>query len=81
MSKTSTLVFALATAAAAVAPAEAAPPTSVPQYAPGQLIDALHAAFGTHAARAVHAKGIILEGTFDPDPHASALTKRVSRSC
>ncbi len=75
MSKTSTLAFALATAAAAASPGNAAPPSSAPQYTPGQLIDALHAAFGTHAARAVHAKGIILEGTFDPDPHASALTK------
>lgn len=75
MSKTSTLVFAIATSAAAASPGDAAPPLPAPQSTPGQLIDALHAAFGTHPARAVHAKGIILEGTFDPDPRASAVTK------
>ena len=41
---------------------------------PGQLVDALHAAFGEHHSRAVHAKGIILEGQFTPDPQASSLT-------
>ncbi len=47
-----------------------------PQNAtPAQLVDALHSAFGTHQARAVHAKGIILEGEFTPDPNASSLTK------
>jgi catalase len=42
---------------------------------PKQLVDALHSAFGTHKARAVHAKGIILEGDFTPDAHAKELTK------
>jgi catalase len=42
---------------------------------PGQLVDALHAAFGDHHSRAVHAKGIILEGTFTPDKQAASLTK------
>jgi catalase len=42
---------------------------------PKQLVDALHSAFGEHHARAVHAKGIILEGDFTPDPHASSITK------
>ena len=42
---------------------------------PAELVDALHVAFGTHAARAVHAKGIILEGDFTPDPQAASLTK------
>jgi len=77
MSKTkpSTLAFAVATAAATAGSSHAAPQAPAPEYAPGQLIDALHAAFGAHPARAVHAKGIVLEGTFAPDPHASALTK------
>jgi catalase len=44
------------------------------RYAPGQLVDALHTAFGSHRARAVHAKGIILEGVFTPDPRAATLT-------
>lgn len=42
---------------------------------PAQLVDALHAAFGDHHSRAVHAKGIILEGTFTPDKQASSLSK------
>jgi catalase len=42
---------------------------------PGQLVDALHTAFGDNHSRAVHAKGIILEGTFTPDEGASAITK------
>lgn len=42
---------------------------------PSQLVEALHAAFGDHHARAVHAKGIILHGVLQPDAHAAALTK------
>ncbi len=68
--------FAVVTAAGAgtalVRRSEAAP--GVETFSPGQLVDALHAAFGTHVARAVHAKGIILEGTFEPDPRAATLT-------
>jgi len=45
------------------------------RFSPAQLVDALHAAFGKHHARAVHTKGVILEGTFTPDPAAAALTK------
>lgn len=42
---------------------------------PGQMVDALHSAFGQHEhARAVHAKGIILTGNFAPVPGASTLT-------
>ncbi len=42
---------------------------------PGQMVDALHAAFGRHPnARAVHAKGIILEGDFTPTADAKSLT-------
>jgi catalase len=44
-------------------------------YSPKQLVEAFHAAFGEHHARAVHAKGIILEGRFTPDAGAAALTK------
>lgn len=42
---------------------------------PSQLVDALHAAFGEHHARAVHSKGIILQGTFTPDAGAATITK------
>lgn len=45
---------------------------------PAQLVDALHTAFGNHQARAVHAKGIILEGEFTPDANAASLTKAMN---
>ena len=42
---------------------------------PTQMVNALHSAFGKHPnARAVHAKGIILEGSFTPAPGAKELT-------
>ncbi len=42
---------------------------------PAQLVADLHTAFGTHHDRAVHAKGVILFGSFAPDPAARTLTK------
>ena len=48
--------------------------TQEQKSSPAQLVDALHSAFGQHHARAVHAKGIILEGKFTPDAHAAGLT-------
>ncbi len=44
-------------------------------HSPGELVDALHSAFGTHHTRAVHAKGIILEGNFTPAEGASEITR------
>lgn len=47
-----------------------------PQHAtPVQLVDALNGVFGQHAARAVHAKGIVLEGRFTPSPSAASISK------
>jgi hypothetical protein len=40
---------------------------------PAQLVEDFHAASGNRHARAVHAKGVILEGTFQPSPEALAL--------
>ncbi|CAN5479015.1 catalase family peroxidase [soil metagenome] len=51
--------------------------TTPQQSSPGQLVDALHSAFGKHPARAVHAKGIILEGTFTPAVEAASITTAV----
>jgi catalase len=51
--------------------AEPAPATATP----AQMVDALRTAFGTHHARAVHAKGVILEGSFTPSPEAKTLSK------
>jgi catalase len=39
------------------------------------MVDALHSAFGVHHARAVHAKGILLTGTFTPSADARGLSK------
>jgi catalase len=44
-------------------------------HSPAELVDSLHTAFGQHHARAVHAKGVILEGEFTPDAHGHELTK------
>ena len=40
-----------------------------------QLVQDLHTAFGEHHARAVHAKGIILEGQFEPSAAAKTLSR------
>jgi catalase len=42
---------------------------------PAELVDALHTAFGDHHSRAVHAKGIILNGIFTPAKDAAEITK------
>jgi catalase len=52
------------------------PPTVVAAApAPQQMVDALYSAFGDHHSRAVHAKGIIAEGIFEPSAEAAGLTK------
>jgi catalase len=43
--------------------------------APQQMVDALYSAFGDHHSRAVHAKGIMAVGTFQPSPEAAGLSK------
>jgi catalase len=48
----------------------------VQEATPSQLVDALNGVFGPQTdQRAVHAKGIVLEGTFTPSPEAAALSK------
>ena len=59
------LILTTASASAQEAPAESGP----------ELVRDLHAAFGEHHARAVHAKGIILEGRFEPTAAARALSR------
>lgn len=49
--------------------------TSAPKETPLSMVEALHTAFGNHHARAVHTKGIILEGTFNPAPEAKDIVK------
>lgn len=67
------LVFALlgtsGTCAQAAAPDQAT-------ATPAQLVDALNGVFGQHPGfRAVHAKGIVLEGQFTPSPSAATISK------
>ena len=49
--------------------------TEISRESPAQLVGALHSAFGEHHARAVHAKGVILEGTFTPTSEARNLSR------
>lgn len=64
--------IALATLASTTALAAHAAP---PQETPLSMVNALHTAFGDHHARAVHTKGIILEGRFTPSPDARSIVK------
>lgn len=43
--------------------------------APQKMVDAMYSAFGDHHSRAVHAKGIMAVGTFEPAPEAASLSK------
>lgn len=42
---------------------------------PAELVRDIHAIFGDHHARAVHAKGVVLEATFEPTEQARGLSK------
>jgi catalase len=41
---------------------------------PAQLVEDFHGVFGEHHARAVHTKGVILQGHFEPSPEARTLS-------
>lgn len=72
------LSLALWAAFALVAPAMAQDTTPISGPAretPLSMVNALHTAFGDHHARAVHTKGVMLEGTFTPAPEARTVTK------
>ena len=58
------------------ASSSALPPTAsaASQPAPQQMVNALYGAFGDNHSRAVHAKGIMATGTFEPSADAAALT-------
>lgn len=50
--------------------------SSPPKNSPTQMVDALNGVFGRHpGARAVHAKGILLEGKFTPSKAARTVSK------
>ena len=46
-----------------------------PVRLPAQLVQDFHAAFGEHYARAVHTKGLILQGTYTPSAEARELCR------
>lgn len=71
--KKSALQFAFA---AAVSAAFAFTPCHAEEATPEGLVNALNGVFGVHkGARAVHAKGTVLHGTFTAAPEAGALSK------
>src|SRR5207249_9015306 len=54
--------------------AQEAPPSQ--KSLPEQIVDAFNGVFGVHpGARANHAKGVILEGTFTPSASAASVSK------
>jgi catalase len=67
-------LLALAGASGGALAATPTPPaTAVPATTPAGMVDALHSAFGEHRARAVHAKGVMLEGRFTPTSDATQI--------
>ena len=73
--------FAGAQAAAAATPtSRPTAPTSgladsLPVRLPAQLVQDFHSAFGAHHARAVHTKGVILQGQFEPSAEGRTLSR------
>ncbi|MBE7186590.1 MAG: catalase, partial [Methylobacterium mesophilicum] len=70
-------IAAFATTSLALAAPLAAQTTGKPECAaetPLSMVNALHTAFGEHHARAVHTKGVLLEGSFTPSRQARDLT-------
>src|SRR5947208_16386943 len=54
--------------------ADEAPPSQ--KSLPEQIVDAFNGVYGVHpVARANHAKGVILEGTFTPSASAASVSK------
>lgn len=51
------------------------PTVAADQPAPQRMVDALYSAFGDNHSRAVHAKGIMATGTFEPSPEANNLSR------
>lgn len=68
------LVVAAVSRTTLAAEAPAAQPIP-PNQSAQDLVNALHSAFGEHHARAVHAKGILLEGTFTASAEAETLSQ------
>ena len=50
-------------------------PAAASEPAPQKMVDALYGAFGDNHSRAVHARGIMAVGTFEPAAEAASLTR------
>ena len=70
----SILAYLLIATAASRLQAQSLVQPANPPAAPADLVNAFHATFGDHHVRAVHTKGIILEGSFIPDEQVATLT-------
>src|SRR6266852_3028663 len=72
LAATATVAFALVNPTLGVAQDAPVSQKSVPE----QIVDAFNGVFGVHPrARANHAKGVILEGTFTPSASAVSVSK------
>ena len=68
--------FALPALAAAMLAAPAlGEDQTAPRSTPQDLVNALNGVFGEHKARAVHAKGILLQGVFTPSKAAASISR------
>jgi catalase len=61
--------------AAIASSGELARSTTPPKETPLSMVNALHTAFGEHHARAVHTKGVLVEGTFTPAREAQSIVR------
>src|SRR6266576_5826081 len=75
VSTTSFGLSVLAGVALAAEPFNWSPQVDDPIHTPAELVESMHSAFGYNHCRAVHAKGIILQGELTPDTHAKEITK------
>ena len=72
----STLALGLALGLSGLLMGTAAPLRAQDTPVEEQIVDAMQAAFGKHPGkRANHAKGIVVEGTFQPAPSAASITR------
>lgn len=55
--------------------APSAPPAAAPPPTPRKMVDALYSAFGDNHSRAVHAKGTMAIGTFEPAASAAGISR------
>lgn len=73
--RTSLMLLPLAAAlVAGTTMAQVVTPQPPLKHTPTEMVDTLHGLFGDHHARAIHAKGIVLEGSFTPAASAASIS-------